>query len=513
MIVRDASPEASLSMATSGLLAFAAGLLLPLSLAPFGLWPLAPVSAALLFWVFLTGPDRPLLLGWLFGVGKYGLGASWIYVSIHDYGHASMPLALFLVSFFVASMALFPLTQCWLYGRLRGPHRLANAFLFVTLWVAWEWALTWVLSGFPWLFAGSGQLQGPFAGFAPLGGVLLVSLVVVLVGTLVTMALLPAAARGQRLGLLVAALLLLLLGAGLSQRDWVEPGAPRTAALVQGNVDQASKWQADQRRPIIDKMRGLSEAHWGVDLLLWPEAAITLYEHQAQGLLAGLGERGAASGTTLILGLPGVEALPGGVEPDYRFSNLAVAVGAGSGRYAKRRLVPFGEFVPFENQLRGLISFFDLPMSHAEAGPLQQPLLHIGNDAAAMAICYEVAYPALLNGDFPGVDVLLTISNDAWFGGSIGPHQHLQIARMRALEHGRYLLRATNTGLTAIVDERGRILGQLPQFEPGVLRGEYRIMTGLTPYARFGHGILLIVIVGLLSLVVFLRARNPSKNQ
>ncbi|MFK7914421.1 MAG: apolipoprotein N-acyltransferase [Pseudomonadales bacterium] len=492
------------------MLALLAGLLLPLSLAPFELWPLAPLSAGLLFWVLLRSPQRPLVIGWLFGVGKYGLGASWIYVSIHEFGHASVPLSLFLVSFFVVSMALFPLTQFWLYGRLRSGFASADALLFVVLWVVWEWLLTWVLSGFPWLFAGSGQLQGPFAGYAPLGGVLLVSLLVVLAGCAIAVALPRATTSAVRWRWLGGALLVLLGGFGLTRVAWVEPVAQRSAALVQGNIDQITKWQPEQRGPIIDRLTGLSEAHWGVDLLLWPEAAITLYEHQAQPLLERWGARGAASGTTLVLGLPGVEVLPGGAEPEYRFSNRALAVGAGSGRYAKRRLVPFGEYVPMEGLLRGLIGFFDLPMSHSDAGPAAQPLLRVGDDLAAMAICYEVAYPSLVNGDFPGPDVLLTISNDAWFGGSIGPHQHLQIARMRALEHGRYLLRATNNGLTAIVDERGRVLQQLPQFEPGVLRGHYQTLSGLTPFAQFGHLILWIAIVSLLLLVLFLRARNRS---
>lgn len=490
-------------------LALLAGVLLPLSLAPFGWWPLAIVSAGLMFWLLQQAAPRLALLGWLFGVGKYGMGASWIFVSIHEFGQAAVPLALFLVAIFVAGMALFPLTQFWLYGRLRSGRRLPDAPLFVALWVIWEWFLTWVLSGFPWLFAGSGQLQGPFAGYAPVGGVLLVSFAVVTVGCVLVLAFAARSGAGLRRWLPgLAAGAVLLVGLGLSHVDWVAPGPQRSAALVQGNVDQLTKWQPEQRGPIVERMTTLSEPHWGVDVLLWPEAAITLYEHQAQGLLARWGERGRASGTTLVLGIPTVEALPDGAEPAYQFRNQALALGAGSGRYAKRRLVPFGEYVPLEDLLRGLITFFDLPMSRSVPGAVSQTLLQVGDHQAAMAICYEVAYPALVNGDLPEADVLLTISNDAWFGGSIGPHQHLQIAQMRALENGRYLLRATNTGLTAIVDARGQVQAQLPQFEPGVLRGEYRVMTGSTPYARFGPLPLWIAIVGALSLVVLLRARN-----
>ncbi len=499
----------------AALLAVLIGVLLPLSLAPFGWWPLAIVSAGGLFYLVENQPRKLPLLGWLFGVGKYGLGASWVYVSIHEYGHASAVLSAALVALFVGFMALFPLTQLWLYAKLRavgaGNNMGANAILFIACWVLWEWLLTWVLSGFPWLFAGSGQLLSPFAGYAPVGGVLLVSVAVVSVGCAAASAVLLSRRRSSVQWLpLLPALLTLGVGWWLGQLNWVVAGESRSVALVQGNVDQASKWRASNRQPIVAGMEALSDPHWGVDLLLWPEAAITLYEHEAAPLLARWRERGRTSGTTLVLGLPSVEVIPG-TERAYQFSNLAVAVGAGSGRYAKRRLVPFGEYVPFEGLLRGLIGFFDLPMSHAVPGAARQALLKIGQERAAMAICYEVAYPGLVGEDFPAADVLLTISNDAWFGGSLGPHQHLQIAQMRALENGRYLLRATNTGLTAIADERGRIVSRLPQFEAGVLRGEYRLFTGVTPFAQTGSAPTLAVIVLALVVVVFWRAFGQPK--
>ncbi len=428
------------SQKTSTVLVLICGLLLPLSLAPFGWWPLAIVSAGGLFYLVEQNPQRLALLGWLFGLGKYGLGASWVYVSIHVYGHASVPLSVMLVALFVGFLALFPLTQLWLYAWLRSSSLTANAVLFVAIWVLWEWLLTWVLSGFPWLFAGSGQLQSPFAGYAPVGGVFLVSLAVVAVGCALACAMLQRRrAGGSGVKPLSLALVLVGLGLGLMQIDWVVPQESRTVALVQGNVDQASKWHPENRGPIVAQLESLSEPHWGVDLLLWPEAAITLYEHEAGPLLKRWRQRGELEGTTLVLGLPGVEVIPG-PEREYSFANLAVAVGAGQGRYAKRRLVPFGEYVPLEDLLRGLIGFFDLPMSHARPGAWRQPLLQIGQERAAMAICYEVAYPGLVNSDLPAADLLLTISNDAWFGGSLGPHQHLQIAQMDAICYGPPIL-------------------------------------------------------------------------
>ena len=267
-------------------------------------------------------------------------------------------------------------------------------------------------------------------------------------------------------------------------------------------MTQATKWLPENRLPIIQQYRSLSEPHWGVDLILWPEAAITVFEHQAGELLARLDERGKAEGSALVLGLPAVEPLADG---DYAFLNTAIGLGLAEGRYVKRRLVPFGEYVPLEDVLRGLIQFFDLPMSHAVSGDAEQPPLQLGFGTAVMAICYEVVYPQLVREE---VDVLLTISNDTWFGASIGPEQHLAIARMRALENGRWLLRATNNGITAIVDEQGRVQARLPQFEAGVLQGSFQIMQGRTPFNRWGTYPLYAFLLVLLAVLGFRKARK-----
>lgn len=452
-------------------------------MSPFNLWPLGLVSVGLWFHLLSTGTHRGLLLGWLYGIGAYGIGVSWVYVSIHEHGNAPPPLAGFLVALFVAGMALFPMVNGWLFARTSGSEPLVNAAWFVILLLVFEWLLTWFLTGFPWIALGYGQLDSWLAGFAPLGGVRLVSFMTAL--SAVALVLLIHRWIGERRlvfePMLLAALVLpWLAGAVLARISWTEPEGARTAALVQGNIAQASKWLPENRLPIIQRYRELSEPHWGADLILWPEAAITVFEHQAQELLAVLDERGKAEGSSLVLGLPAVEAYPNG---EYAFLNSAIGLGEASGRYLKRRLVPFGEYVPFENILRGLIEFFDLPMSHAVSGADDQAALVLAGSRASMAICYEIVYPELVRAD---VDVLLTISNDTWFGDSIGPEQHLAIARMRALENGRWLLRATNNGITAIVDDRGVERARLPRFEPGVLAGEFEIMAGSTPFNRFG---------------------------
>ncbi len=472
--------------------ALVSGLLLPLALAPFDLWPLAVLAPALLLAaVHGQSPRFALLLGYLHGVGRYGLGVSWIYMSIHVYGPAPPWLAGTLVGLFVLAMAIFPALMTWLFSRLKLTGRLAAGVAFCGLWVLFEWLLTWFLTGFPWLFVGYAHLESPLAGYAPVGGVLLVSLISVLTGVGLWW-LGPVLRSGEQLWTRSAALgtavllLLWVLGAGLSAVSWTRPtGAPLNVALVQGVIPQDIKWQSENRQAVLSRHLALSELHWGMDLLVWPEAAITWFARDAPVLLEDLGDHARRHGTTLITGIPDYQRDP---DDPYRayFQNTAIALGTGEGQYIKQRLVPFGEYVPLEDVLRGLISFFDLPMSHARPGPSGQAPLRAGSETLAMAICYEIVYPDLVRQLGRDATLLVTLSNDTWFGDSIGPEQHHQMARMRALELGRWLIRATNDGVTGLVDHKGVEQSRLPRFEPDVLTGTVVPMTGQTPFARTG---------------------------
>jgi apolipoprotein N-acyltransferase len=489
------------------LLALLAGCLLPLALAPIDLWPLSFVALGLWFYLLRAHPERSLLLSWIFGIGKYAVGASWIYVSIHRHGNAPVPLALFLVVVFVAGMALFPTLTGWLHSRMRKLSWQLSAVWFVVVFAFSEWLLTWLLTGFPWLFPGYSLLDTPLAGFAPYGGVLLLNLLIA--AGAVALVLLIRSFRDVRLRTpgLYAGVLLALVGPWLlalvaGSVSFAGSTGTHRVALVQGNIDQTLKWLPESRGPVVETYTGLSEPHWGVDLLIWPEAAITLFEHEASRLLEELDETGRRHGTGLILGIPAVEVVPGN---RVIFRNTAIGLGTAEGRYVKRRLVPFGEYVPLESLLRGLIEFFDLPMSRAEPGNWRQVPLRVAGHSAQMAICYEVVYPLLVSR--PETSLLLTISNDTWFGDSLGPRQHLQMARMRALENERWLLRGTNNGITAIIDPAGVVTGQLPQFEAGVLTGAYQTMTGRTPFSRFGNWPFLGALVALTAAVLALRKR------
>ena len=305
-----------------------------------------------------------------------------------------------------------------------------------------EWLLTWFLTGFPWLFAGYAMLDTPLEALAPVGGVLLVSFAAVL-----TAACLVTWRNWTSWAVASLPWIAAWLIAGAS---WTEPGTAHRVALVQGDIPQEIKWQPDAGM-IFERYASLSAPFWDRDLVIWPEGVFYASTGAAGSFLSAMSERAEGA---LVLGVVIRDDAPGGG----KYYNAALATGAGNGIYRKQRLAPFGDFVPFQEILRGLIGFFDLPMSTLSPGDSGQPPLGGGNGLMlGMAICYEIAYPDLVRHRGKAADALVTLSNDTWFGESIGPLQHMQIARMRALENGRYVLRSTNNGVTAIIDERGRV--------------------------------------------------------
>ncbi|MGI9322409.1 MAG: apolipoprotein N-acyltransferase, partial [Pseudomonadales bacterium] len=382
-------------------------------------------------------------------------------------------LAAGLVTLFVLGIAAVQLPQGWLYGKLRrGTDR--DMVLFASLWILQDWLRTVLASGYPWIFMGYAYLGTPFDGAAPVVGVYGMSLLSVLAALLIVRLLRPGRA-------LAAILLTVLVGCvyALQFVDFTEPGESRSVSLLQGNIEQRTKWRRDSAARIQETYRSMTASEYGRDIILWPEASITLMLKRAQPFLEEIGQKASAAGSTVILGIPDWNAAGAG-------QNTAVAIGKGDGQYVKRRLVPFGEYVPLAKWLRGLIAFFDLPMARSEPGPEQQTPLMADGLTLSTTICYEVIYPELVRESVNQPALLVTISNDTWFGESIGPFQHLQMAQMRALENGRYMIRATNNGITTIIDHRGRLLDSLPQFQAGVLRGEVEIRQGQTPFHRFG---------------------------
>ncbi|MFC3283009.1 apolipoprotein N-acyltransferase [Litchfieldella rifensis] len=465
--------ELRLTPALGYLVALLAGGLTTLSASPFQLWWLGPVAVGLMYLgIHTLTPGQAALKGWWYGVGLFGSGTSWVYVSIHDYGYTGVPLALFLTGLFVATLALFFAATLWLYRRLTGP-RLA-ALSFAGAWVLGEVLRTYAFTGFPWLLLGSAHVDSPLAPWAPIGGVFALSLITALTGTLGVEFL----RRRWSAGALAATLWLIPLAL---PAQWTTPsndGSTRVA-LLQGNLPQLIKWTPEGQRTAANTYTELTRAlDDGVDLIVWPETALPMLDNAAMPVLERI-QATLAPGTALLTGIVQLD------ERD-RFFNSVIGVGDVEGEYRKEHLVPFGEYLPLESLLRGLITFFDLPMSSFSAGEEDPAPIHAAGLSIGSAICYEIVYPDLVANRARDADILLTVSNDTWFGASIGPLQHLQMARLRALENGRYVMRATSNGITVIIDPQGNVTTRAPQFETTGITGEVQAMQGTTPFTRTG---------------------------
>jgi apolipoprotein N-acyltransferase len=474
---------ASLARPRADVLALLAGASLPLAFSPVSLYPLAVLAPALLFLLWRDAtPRRALWRGWLFGVGVNGVGVSWVYVAIHDFGHTGIPLAVFLTGLFVVFLALYPAVLGYLVGRfLRGPDGLRLALVLPAAWTLMEWFRGWFLTGFPWLNLGYSQIDAPLRGLAPVVGVYGVTLVVAASAGLV--AWMVVAGRRARL-MAVALLATFWIGSGLLTRvEWTEPSsAPLRVALIQGNIPQDTKWRPELAQYTLDLYARLTREHWDARLIVWPEAAITLWYHEVAGdYLPKLRAEARAHGTDIVLGIPVLD------RANDRYYNALLSLSDHPGFYFKRHLVPFGDFLPLADWLRGLIRFFDLPMSGFSPGPAVQPLLEAAGQKLAATVCYEDAFGEELIADLPQATLIVNATNNAWYGDSFAPRQALQMSRMRALETGRYLLRATTNGVSVIVDTRGHIRARSPQFETYVLTGEAVPYRGATPYVRMGN--------------------------
>jgi len=491
------------------LLAPFAGLLAPFALAPYDLWPLGIASLALLLACLqLATPKRGFLLGFLYGLGFYGAGVSWVYHSIHDYGYAAPPLAAGLTLLFVAGLSLlFSATFGYTFARLLRGRRWGNLLGFPALWVLFEWLRSWLFTGFPWLFAGYAHTDTALALWAPLLGIFGVSFIVVLSAS--SFYLLIIELRSNKLnrssalyiGLFIIPWLTALL---LGQISWTQPqDQPISVTLVQPNITQDVKWRPEQRNKTLQLLYQQTQQNLDSNLIIWPENAVPLFYHRAKPFLDDINELASQSGTTLITGIPWWQ--PDSEDGDI-LHNSITALGAGSGTYHKQKLVPFGEYVPLQQVLRGLIEFFNLPMSDFRPGPAEQaPLIaNIGSRDLKIApyICYEIVYPDFVRSQAKQSDLLLTISDDSWFGTSAGPLQHLQMARMRAIENGRYLIRVTNTGVTAIINHYGQLVAQAEPFVQQNLTGTVSVTSGHTPYSRWGSWPILILSFVLLIAVV-----------
>ncbi|MFO7858096.1 MAG: apolipoprotein N-acyltransferase [Ectothiorhodospiraceae bacterium] len=480
------------------------GALCPLAYAPFGWWPVAVVAPAILLLV-AGRRERWVLPAYAWGVGWFTAGGFWIYHSVLVYGGGLAAAVVFCVVLALL-FGLVPLAAVWLWRCLRPANDAAALMIaFPFAWVLVEWLRGWLFTGITWLQLGYSQTDSWLNGFAPLIGSLGLS---VLVAVGAGGGAWAVQGRGRQRWLPVAAGvgLVLVVGLVLRQVDYTEPAEETLdVALLQGNISQDRKWDPDYRAFTMERYLDLTAQHWDKDLVIWPETAVPFFRRDAQDrYLAPLAGDAADRGTDVLLGVPTHDDASGNTY------NSVMNLGERIDFYHKRHLVPFGEYVPFRDALGALLDVFGAPMGDFAPGQSGEPLAP-GGSRAAISICYEIIFPRLVATALPEATYLVNVSNDAWFGRTIGPPQHLQMARMRALEFQRPLLRSTNTGVTAAVGSDGQVQTRAPMFRPLALSATIQPRSGHTPYLYWlDTPVVVLAVVGLAGFGVARWRQRPA---
>ena len=480
------------------LVALLAGAALVMAFSPVDFFPLAVLAPALLIhlWLCAARARDAAWIGFAFGMGLFIAGVSWIYVSLSMFGGMPAPVAAFATLAFCAWLALLPAAVGYLQHRLPASEAMRAVLVIPALWMLFEWLRGWYFTGFPWLTLGYAATDTPLAGYAAVCGVYGVSLLGMICAGLARQAVCGpyrVAAGAALIGVLAA-------GDLLHRVEWTQPhGAPLSVSLLQGNVSQQIKFDPQRYATTLATYARLAAAS-RAKLIVLPETALPRFvDNIDPDYLAGLESIAKRNGGDILVGVP--------YRSDPRtYFNSAISLGASPRQiYSKSHLVPFGEFVP--PGFGWIVAWLRIPLSDFSRGDAAQKPLAIAGQKIAVNICYEDAFGEEIIGPLPEATLLANVSNVAWFGDSLAPGQHLQIARMRTLETGRAMIAATNTGVTAAIDRGGRVLASLPQFVEGRLDIEVRGYQGATPYTRFGNGLALLAALLLIALSAAMRKR------
>ncbi|MEI6894724.1 MAG: apolipoprotein N-acyltransferase [Colwellia sp.] len=516
-------------IAPSNWYCFLSGFFLVFAYAPFSYWAITLfLPSIMLYQIRHASPTTAARKIGFFAFGWFSSGISWVHVSIDQFGGLPLIFSLLLMLGLCAYLSLFPILAGYLTAKIAKKAQV-NLWLLPCLWLFCEYLRSVVLTGFPWLSLGYSQIDSPLASFAPIIGEVGITGLILLLNICwvkIYCSLLKIRTNNQhdiKITLTTAlknfttpltipltiVVIIILTSVALTQVNWTQlTGKSTKFALIQGNIAQSIKWQPEQEWPTMLKYLDLTRVNYDADIIVWPESAIPAIEPAVQEYLSTVNRSAILNNSTIITGL---------INYNYEsneYFNALLVLGKKtsddeqgyyynhSNRYYKSHLLPIGEFVPFQELLRPLAPFFNLPMSSFTAGNYVQPNLIANNIHILPLNCFEVAFPKQLAANFTDdTEVILTVSNDAWFGDSHGPHQHFEIARMRALEFGRPLVRATNNGVTGIVNHLGEVTAIAPQFEEFVLKGNVALVSGYTPYSQWPNLILWLMILMPLTLM------------
>lgn len=485
-----------------------AGLLYTLAYAPFNLPGMLFISLALFYSLIVDNkPVKSFQSGLLFGFALFGSGVSWVLISIHDYGNIAYFPAFLITLLFIFYLSLFPALTAGIFSYLQQPrHLLFSSLLFAALWVLFEWTRATLMTGFPWLLAGTSQINAPLKYLAPVTGTYGLGFISALASAFIANSF--RCANPRKPFYIIAAVCLIFLPISLKKIQWtqVEP-QPLTTAVIQLNMSMREKWDDHLFWEIVNHYQQAVYTHLNKDLIVMPESSIPAPDIYVQHFLQNLDEKAKVSNSAILLGI--LKTIQSSEKDTYQ--NAILSLGQAHGHYAKRHLVPFGEYFPA--LLHKLNDLLPLPLSDMTAGRPVQQSIQIKDIPIATLICYEIAYPALLDGLLPNARFIVSISDNGWFGHSLASFQQLQMARMLSLQTGRYMILANNDGLSSIIDTQGNIVKSLPAFQAGVLEAEVFKATGSSPWVIFGDLPLLLLALSIFTIALFLKIKGKLMNQ
>jgi len=489
------------------ILALVSGALIPFSFSPYGyFWLQFPLIAYLFLVCLEQSPGRAFLRSFIFGLGWFVHGIHWLFYSLYYHGGSPVFLAVLMVVILGAVLALFPAISMYLSNRFIKTSKVNMLLVVYPIGIMlFEWLRGYVLTGLPWVQLGTAHVDTYLAGYAPiiggLGMVLVVTLVSGVLAMLIQKRFIDKTDSAKKYLKLASVIVLVVYASGflLGLIEWTRPaGEPVKVSLIQGNIPQSEKWKRENYRPTLEIYRQLTQLNYQSDLIIWPETAIPGFKNRVSHYLNELTLEAKDTQTELLMGVfirdPKTK----------RYYNSVITLDGQV--YKKRHLVPLGEYFPFRPLLGFFAQWINIPLSDIDLGDKEQPLIEAAGQKIGVNICFEDVFDRDVLLDLPEATLLVNVSNDAWFEDSPEPWQHHQIARVRALETGRVLLRATNTGVTSVIGRKGEVQAMLPQFKRNVLTMDVQGYVGATPYVIWAN--YLLVILSLLALgAVYKKAR------
>jgi len=476
------------------------GLLFSLGFAPNDLWFISIFSLTCLHYLIQEANKKELFwIGYSFGFGLWSIGISWLYVSIYFYGNLGFIISIFLTVMFIGILSIYSGVSLLLYHYLRSNSKISILFSLPIAWIVIEFLRSILFTGFPWLISGTMLADTLIDGWTPIIGAQGNTFLLLLLSSFIFLFIKEI--KRFKTALLPAIFIFILLVSSFSLKnvEWTEFDGSLKASIIQTNLELEDKWSSlgvVKTKSMME--RAVNDGDEG-EIIVFPETALIFSQNEIKDWLAYIDHKAEQKSITLITGI--IER-----EGEFKVRNRILGLGLANSHYDKVKLVPFGEFIPFEGITGNLFDILGLQLTNTLPGEHVKSI-NAGNIRVSASICYEIAFPELIRKTASESNLIVTISNDTWFGSSYGPVQHLEIAQNRALEHKKTLLRSTNSGISAFISKNGEIIENQGYFEEKLLKKEINLYKGKTFYAKYGN-LPLFIIISVIFLYIVIKKRK-----